>query len=76
MTEELAHSEPLKQFAVWFQEAMNSGVAEPNAFILATVSENGTPEARVMLLKGVDNGGFVFLRTTKVIKQKIWLTFR
>ncbi|MFZ1455215.1 MAG: pyridoxamine 5'-phosphate oxidase family protein, partial [Saprospiraceae bacterium] len=51
LTEELAHSEPLKQFAVWFQEAMNSGVAEPNAFILATVSENGTPEARVMLLK-------------------------
>ncbi|MFZ1526600.1 MAG: pyridoxamine 5'-phosphate oxidase [Saprospiraceae bacterium] len=70
LTEELAHSEPLKQFAVWFQEAMNSGVAEPNAFILATVSENGTPEARVMLLKGVDNGGFVFYTNYESDKAK------
>ena len=70
MTEEFAHSEPLKQFAVWFQEAMNSGVAEPNAFILATVSENGTPEARVMLLKGVDNGGFVFFTNYESDKAK------
>jgi pyridoxine/pyridoxamine 5'-phosphate oxidase len=56
---------------------MNWRCAEPNAFTLATVSENGTPEARVMLLERVwTMEDLYFIPTTKAIKQKIWLTFR
>lgn len=60
LSEDKVLSDPLAQFDVWFHEAISSGVIEPNAFTLATVGENGTPSARVLLLKGVDNGGFVF----------------
>ena len=70
LAEGVAYSEPLKQFDVWFTEAMNCGVSGLNIFILATVSENGTPEARVMLLKGVDNGGYVFYTNYESDKAK------
>jgi pyridoxamine 5'-phosphate oxidase len=55
-----ALQDPLAQFDLWFYEAISAEVMEPNAFTLATVGENGTPSARVLLLKGVDQGGFVF----------------
>lgn len=64
------HGEPLKQFDVWYNQALNCGLAGPSVFTLATVSENGTPEARVMLLKGVDNGGFVFYTNYESDKAK------
>jgi pyridoxamine 5'-phosphate oxidase len=60
LSEDNIAPDPLTQFDLWFQEAVASGVMEPNAFTLATVGENGTPSARVLLLKGVDQGGFVF----------------
>ncbi len=53
-------TDPLTQFDVWFHEALRAGVPEPNAFTLATVGVNGRPSARVLLLKGIDAGGFVF----------------
>lgn len=62
--------EPLKQFDEWYNQALNCGLAGPRVFTLATVSENGTPEARVMLLKGVDNGGFVFYTNYESDKAK------
>lgn len=65
-----ALQDPLAQFDLWFHEAINAGVLEPNAFTLATVGENGTPSARVLLLKGVDNGGFVFYTNYKSDKAK------
>lgn len=52
--------DPIEQFHLWFYEATETGVLEPNAFTLATVGYDGTPSARVLLLKGVDNGSFVF----------------
>lgn len=70
LTEDLVLGDPLKQFEIWFKEARVGGVLEPNAFTLATVSENGTPEARVMLLKGMDNGGFVFYTNYESDKAK------
>lgn len=51
---------PVEQFARWFEEALAGGVAEPNAMTLATVSADGQPSARVVLLKGFDAAGFVF----------------
>jgi pyridoxamine 5'-phosphate oxidase len=51
--------EPVAQFVRWFDEAVAARVPEPNAMTLATV-EAGAPSARVVLLKGVDDAGFVF----------------
>jgi pyridoxamine 5'-phosphate oxidase len=54
------HPDPIEQFATWFSTAVNSGLAEPNAVILATADGEGKPSARVVLLKGFDHRGFVF----------------
>ena len=51
---------PFKQFASWFQQALDAQLAEPNAMTLATVSRDGKPSARIVLLKGFDEQGFVF----------------
>lgn len=51
---------PLLQFERWFKAAEQSPVNEPNAMTLATVGENGRPKARIVLLKQVDQQGFVF----------------
>jgi len=51
---------PFVQFARWFGEAVRADVAEPNAMVLATASAEAKPSARVVLLKGFDDRGFVF----------------
>ncbi|MGO3859130.1 MAG: pyridoxamine 5'-phosphate oxidase [Neisseriaceae bacterium] len=51
---------PVSQFEVWLKEAMNAQVNEPTAMNLATVGADGRPTARVVLLKEVAEGGFVF----------------
>jgi pyridoxamine 5'-phosphate oxidase len=53
-------SDPLLQFAGWFAEAVEAGLPEPNAMVLATCSAGGRPSARTVLLKGFDEAGFVF----------------
>ena len=53
-------ADPIAQFARWFDEALKSGLREPNAMTLATASRDGDPSARVVLLKGFDAHGFVF----------------
>jgi len=60
LSEDMVLSDPITQFNVWFQEALKGGVIEPNAFVLATVGDDNRPSARVLLLKGVENGGCVF----------------
>lgn len=52
--------DPVQQFAVWFAEAEQANVPEPNAMTLATADLRGRPSARVVLLKGFDARGFVF----------------
>ncbi len=51
---------PFKQFKLWFQEAIDSQVKEPNAMSLATVDGSGRPHNRIVLLKGFDEDGFTF----------------
>ena len=54
-------ADPFTQFAAWFQDALNCpAIREPNATVLATVSPDGQPHARYVLLKGYGPGGFVF----------------
>lgn len=52
--------DPMWQFGVWFEEANAAGVKEANALTLATADAQGRPSARVVLLKGIERGGFVF----------------
>ena len=54
-----ADADPLRQFAVWFEQVR--GVeADPTAMALATATRDGRPSVRTVLLKGIDAGGFVF----------------
>ncbi|MFO7997488.1 MAG: pyridoxamine 5'-phosphate oxidase [Bacteroidales bacterium] len=60
LEESQAAKDPFLQFATWFDQAMATGQKEPNAMTLATSSGDGKPSARVVLLKEVDERGFVF----------------
>jgi pyridoxamine 5'-phosphate oxidase len=55
-----AAPDPFMQFGKWFQEAVLAKVPLPNAMTLATVGADGAPAARIVLLKGMENGGFSF----------------
>jgi pyridoxamine 5'-phosphate oxidase len=52
--------DPIKQFAHWFAKAVEAKVPEPNAMTLATANREGVPSARIVLLKGFDQHGFLF----------------
>ena len=60
LDEKDAHSDPLQQFTIWFDEALKSQLLDVNAMTLATSSATGEPSARIVLLKGADEHGFVF----------------
>jgi pyridoxamine 5'-phosphate oxidase len=51
---------PFQQFELWFTQAVNSGIPEPNAMSLGTVADSGQPWLRTVLLKTYDEQGFVF----------------
>jgi pyridoxamine 5'-phosphate oxidase len=55
-----ADPDPIAQFRRWFDEALAADLHEPNAMTLATATPDGRPSARVVLLKGFDERGFVF----------------
>ena len=52
--------DPVEQFRRWFDEALGADLHEPNAMTVATATPDGRPSARVVLLKGLDERGFVF----------------
>ncbi|OZI32492.1 pyridoxamine 5'-phosphate oxidase [Bordetella genomosp. 10] len=60
LLESQAAASPFDQFASWFDEALAAEVPEPNAMTLATVDAAGQPSARIVLVKGADERGFVF----------------
>lgn len=60
--------DPFKQFEKWFQDVLKSGFLEPNAMTLATATKAGKPSARIVLLKGIHDNGFVFY--TNYISKK------
>lgn len=53
-------ADPLAEARRWFDEAGRTGVPQPDAMTLATASADGEPSARMVLLKGIDDSGFVF----------------
>ena len=60
LSETTINVNPIKQFDIWFNEAMEAKLPEPNAMTLATATHDGRPSARIVLLKGFDASGFVF----------------
>jgi len=57
LSEDQVDADPIKQFSIWFQEALNAKVTEPNAMSLATVNAQGHPSSRIVLLKDLDQRG-------------------
>ncbi len=51
---------PISAFTMWLSDAARAGLHEPNAMVVASVGESGAPSARLVLLKAVDERGFVF----------------
>jgi pyridoxamine 5'-phosphate oxidase len=54
------HDDPIRQFVAWYEEAQAEGIPFPDACALATASAAGRPSARMVLMKDVDERGFVF----------------
>jgi pyridoxamine 5'-phosphate oxidase len=74
--------EPFRLFAAWFAEAKRAEPVNPDAMALATVDADGMPNARMVLLKGADERGFVFYTNLGSVKAheldgvpKVALTF-
>jgi pyridoxamine 5'-phosphate oxidase len=53
-------ADPIRLFDAWFREAVAGGAPQPEAMTLATADADGAPSARMVLLKGIDDGAFVF----------------
>lgn len=62
--------EPMAMFGRWLDETVDAGVHEPNAMVVSTVGADGVPSSRVVLLKGVDEGGFVFFTNYESAKAR------
>jgi pyridoxamine 5'-phosphate oxidase len=60
MAARLVTDDPVERFQEWFREAEQAGVEVPEAMTLATADADGAPSARLVLLKGADDEGFVF----------------
>ena len=54
------HADPLRQFETWFQQAVDSGMSEPNGMCLATATTSAAPSLRTVLMKSYDQNGFIF----------------
>ena len=54
------YADPMVQWQRWHDEALDSGVAEPNAMTLGTLGLDGVPDARILLVRGADEHGFSF----------------
>jgi len=70
LSEDQVDSNPIKQFDVWWQEAVKAEIPEVNAMTLATASSDGIPSARIVLLKGYGDNGFIFYTNYSSFKGK------
>jgi len=60
LNEQTIDADPLVQFHLWFEEVLDKEQNDPTAMVLSTVDEQGYPDSRLVLLKGIDEGCFVF----------------
>jgi pyridoxamine 5'-phosphate oxidase len=64
LTEGDLAADPFEQFERWYAEARDAGIVEPNAMVVSTVSPDGAPSSRTVLLKGFSADGFTFFTNT------------
>jgi len=64
------HDEPTVQFNRWFEQALEADIHDTNAVTLATANASGHPSSRIVLLKGVDERGFIFYTNYKGQKSR------
>jgi pyridoxamine 5'-phosphate oxidase len=62
--------DPVVQFEIWFSEALDAQVIEPNAMNLSTVNSEGKPSSRIVLLKGIENKKLLFYTNYQSKKGK------
>jgi len=55
-----ADADPLRQWRLWFDQAVEAECVEPNAFVLSTIGDDGIPDSRNVLARGADEQGIVF----------------
>lgn len=70
LAEAEALPDPFAQFGRWFGDALAANLPLANAMTLATVSDEGAPDARIVLLKGVEDGAFVFFTNYDSLKGR------
>jgi pyridoxamine 5'-phosphate oxidase len=68
LDEKTIDRDPIKQFQLWFNDAIAAGLPLPEAMTLATATPDGKPSARMVLLKQVDDDGFVFFTNYRSAK--------
>lgn len=62
--------DPMAQWHVWFEQATEAGCVEPNAFVLATIDDEGFPQTRYLLARGADERGFTFFTNYESAKSR------
>ena len=70
LDEKTIDRDPIKQFQLWFNDAFAAGLPMPEAMTLATATPDGKPSARMVLLKQVDDDGFVFFTNYRSAKAE------
>ena len=70
LSEKEVSENPITQFGNWWEEAVHSKIDEVNAMTLATASQDGLPSARIVLMKGFNEQGFVFFTNYESYKGR------
>lgn len=70
LSRDLLAENPISQFESWLKQAVDAELADPTAMVVATVDENGQPSQRIVLLKHLDENGFVFFTNTESRKAQ------
>ena len=60
LSRDMLDSSPLRQFEKWLEQAVRAGIEDPTAMVLSTIDDAGAPWQRIVLLKGLEKGAFVF----------------
>ncbi|MCL9685250.1 pyridoxamine 5'-phosphate oxidase [Legionella maioricensis] len=68
LSEDSTSQDPIAQFKVWFEDVLKNEKNDPTAMVVSTVDEKGCPDSRVVLLKGLHDGNFVFYTNYQSVK--------
>jgi|WetSurMetagenome_2_1015567.scaffolds.fasta_scaffold306339_1 pyridoxamine 5'-phosphate oxidase len=70
LDESSVNPDPFIQFTLWFEEVIQAGIEEPSAMFLATSGTDGRPSGRIVLLKGINEKGFIFFTNYDSLKGR------